>query len=70
VEISDVPPGIQIMTSSGNLSINCLMATITASATLTINAPITIFSGVVQTPTLISQAVVSTSYTPGVGNIW
>ena len=40
------------------------------TATLTVNAPISIFNGIVQTQTLISQAVVSASYTPGAGNIW
>lgn len=58
--------------------------TITATAKLTINAPQTSvssgivkvdagmskFSGVVQADTVISNSVISASYTPGAGNIW
>jgi uncharacterized protein involved in type VI secretion and phage assembly len=76
VSISDAPPGITISAPAGTLSVTCLEATVTASATatitapmLTINAPMTVFSGVVQIPTLISQMVVSTAYTPGIGNL-
>jgi uncharacterized protein involved in type VI secretion and phage assembly len=35
-----------------------------------VDAAMSRFSGVVQCDTLISNAVVSTSYTPGAGNIW
>ncbi len=35
-----------------------------------VDAAMSKFSGVVQCDTLISNAVVSTSYTPGAGNIW
>src|SRR5262245_29516685 len=45
------------------------LVNVTASF-LSINAPLTTFSGVVQAPTVIATSVVSTSYTPGVGNIW
>lgn len=52
--------------------------TITANATLEVNAPAvnvhagsSIFDGIVQCTTLIASAsVVSPSYTPGAGNIW
>src|SRR5437016_911166 len=37
---------------------------------VTVNAAFSEFSGVVQCSTLIADAVVGTSYTPGVGNIW
>jgi hypothetical protein len=37
---------------------------------VTVNAGMSKFSGVVQCDTLISNAVVSASYTPGAGNIW
>jgi uncharacterized protein involved in type VI secretion and phage assembly len=60
-----------------SLNITCINANVTASAsisltapTVTVNAPITTFSGVVMAPTLIATSVVSTSYTPGAGNIW
>ncbi len=70
ITISDAPPGIEITTQAGILNINCLTANVTASTMLTVNAPLAVFSGIVQTPTLIAQSVVSTSYTPGLGNIW
>jgi hypothetical protein len=50
--------------------------TLTSAASLTIRAPLvtveagsTEFAGVVKCKTLISEAVISTSYTPGAGNI-
>jgi len=66
LEIS--PTGITLSASAGILNITCLQATVTASALLNITAPITIFGGVVQMPTLIAQAVVGTVYSPAPGN--
>jgi uncharacterized protein involved in type VI secretion and phage assembly len=50
---------------------------ITANSTVEINAsavnvhsPAAIFDGVIQCTSLIADAVVSSAYTPGVGNIW
>jgi uncharacterized protein involved in type VI secretion and phage assembly len=60
--------GITI-TSSAKVTINAADAEITA-ATLSVNAGMSTFSGVVQTPTLIANSVIGTSYTPGAGNIW
>jgi hypothetical protein len=37
---------------------------------VTINTAMSRFNGVVQCDTLISNSVVSASYSPGVGNIW
>lgn len=37
---------------------------------VTVNAGLSKFSGVVQCDTLITNAVVSSSYTPGAGNVW
>ena len=37
---------------------------------VTVDAGMSKFSGVVKCDTLISNAVVSSSYTPGAGNIW
>lgn len=46
-------------------------STIEATAGMvTVNAGLSKFSGVVQCDTLISNSVVSASYTPGVGNLW
>lgn len=40
------------------------------AGTVTVNAGMSTFNGVVQAQTVITQAVVSASYTPGAGNIW
>jgi hypothetical protein len=37
---------------------------------VTVDSPMSKFSGVVKCDTLIAQSVVSSSYTPGAGNIW
>jgi uncharacterized protein involved in type VI secretion and phage assembly len=70
VIVSDAPPGVTIQAPSGIVTVNCAMANVTAGATLNVSAPITIFDGVVQAQTLIADAVVSASYTPGAGNIF
>lgn len=57
------------VTSSGQVNISAANAEISA-ATLTVNAGMSTFSGVVQADTVITQSVVSASYTPGAGNIW
>lgn len=57
------------VTSSAKVTVNASTAEITAS-TLTVNAGISQFSGVVQADTVITNSVVSSSYTPGAGNIW
>jgi phage baseplate assembly protein gpV len=51
-----------------DLNITCTTATVTAAA-LSVNSAIATFSGVVQCTTLISNAVVSSTYTPGIGNL-
>ncbi|HEY4943560.1 MAG TPA: phage baseplate assembly protein V [Rhizomicrobium sp.] len=57
-------------------TINCASATITASGTasitapaLSVNAAMATFSGVLQCTTLITNSVVSPTYTPGIGNM-
>jgi hypothetical protein len=37
---------------------------------VTVNAGMSKFSGVVQADTVITNSVISASYTPGAGNIW
>ncbi len=37
---------------------------------LTVDAPLSKFSGVVKAETVITNAVVSSTYTPGAGNVW
>jgi uncharacterized protein involved in type VI secretion and phage assembly len=65
ISITDVPPGITISSPTGTLTVNCLQASVNASALLNVNAPIAQFSGVVQ-----AAAIVSSVYTPGAGNLF
>lgn len=55
--------------SSATVSVNAMRVAISAS-TVTVDAAMSRFSGVVQADTVIANAVVGTSYTPGAGNIW
>jgi uncharacterized protein involved in type VI secretion and phage assembly len=57
------------VTAAAKATITAATAEISA-ATLTVNAGMAKFSGVVQASTVITNAVVSSSYTPGAGNIW
>lgn len=57
------------ITTPAKITVNSSTAEINASM-LTVNAGISKFSGVVQADTVITNAVVSASYTPGAGNIW
>src|SRR6185295_11882923 len=83
--MKDGPGAVEIVDSNGNsIKLETSGITITAAAKVTINASqvavsagmVTVdagmskFSGVVQCDTLISNCVVSASYTPGAGNIW
>jgi len=85
VTMKDGPGSIEIADSNGNsIKLESAGVTVTASAKVTINAStlaisagmVTVdagmskFSGVVQADTVISNSVVSSSYTPGAGNIW
>lgn len=85
ITLKDGPGAIEIVDSNGNsMKFEAAGITITAAAKLTINAPqvsvsaamvkvdagMSRFSGVVQADTVISNSVVSASYTPGAGNIW
>lgn len=85
ITLKDGPGSIVVEDSNGNsIKLEAAGITVTASAKVTINAStvevsagmVTVsagmsrFSGVVQCDTLISNSVVSASYTPGAGNIW
>lgn len=62
------PSGIT-MTTSGTFSVTASTVDISASL-VNVNAGMSQFSGVVKSDTNITNATVSTSYTPGAGNIW
>jgi uncharacterized protein involved in type VI secretion and phage assembly len=57
------------VTASAKVTVNASTAEISAGM-LTVNAGMSKFSGVVQADTVITNSVVSASYTPGAGNIW
>jgi uncharacterized protein involved in type VI secretion and phage assembly len=60
--------GITI-TSSSKVTVNASLVEVSASM-VTVNAGMSKFSGVVQADTVICNAIISASYTPGAGNIW
>lgn len=83
--LKDGPGSVEIVDSNGNsVKLESAGITVQASAKVTVNAStveisagmVTVnagmskFSGVVQADTVIANAVVSSSYTPGAGNIW
>jgi uncharacterized protein involved in type VI secretion and phage assembly len=85
ITLQDGPGMVEVDDSNGNsIKMESAGITVTASAKVTINAStveisagmVTVnagmskFSGVVQADTVISNSVVSASYTPGAGNIW
>lgn len=55
--------------SAAKVTINASVVEIN-SGMVAVNAAMSKFSGVVQCDSLISNSVVSGSYTPGAGNIW
>lgn len=57
------------VTTSAKLTVQASTVEVTAGM-VTVNAGMSKFSGVVQADTVITNSVVSTSYTPGAGNIW
>jgi uncharacterized protein involved in type VI secretion and phage assembly len=85
VTLADSPAGITLQDSNGNsVQMQSSGITVTASAqvsvnastvdisagSVTVNAGLSTFSGVVQADTVITNSIVSASYTPGAGNIW
>ncbi|HEU0301655.1 MAG TPA: phage baseplate assembly protein V [Longimicrobium sp.] len=86
VTLKDGPGSVEVVDANGNsVKMEASGITVTASAKVTVNAGATVevsasmvkvsagmsqFSGVVQCDTLITNSVVSASYTPGAGNIW
>jgi uncharacterized protein involved in type VI secretion and phage assembly len=85
ITLHDGPGSIEIVDSNGNsVKLEASGITVNASAKVTVtasmvevsasmvkvNAGMSIFSGVVKADTVISNSVISASYTPGAGNIW
>jgi len=57
------------VTSAGTLTINATGAVAVNCPVLAVNSGIATFSGAVQCGALITNAVVSPLYTPGIGNL-
>jgi hypothetical protein len=85
ITLKDGPGAIEIADSNGNsIMLEASGVTVTTAAKVTVragavevsagmvtvDAGVTRFSGLVQCDTLISNSVVSASYSPGAGNIW
>ena len=86
VILQDGPASIEVRDANGNsVTMDASSITVNAAVKLTINGGASVevtagqvtvnagmsrFSGVVQAPTVIANSVVSSSYTPGAGNIW
>lgn len=83
--MKDGPGAVTIEDSNGNsVKLETSGITVTAAAKVTVNASqvavsagmvkvdagMSTFSGIVKCDTLISNTVISTTYTPGAGNIW
>jgi hypothetical protein len=76
--------GVTVSAPVGAVSVNSLSADVTTTgsasvtaSSMTVNSPVlsvnsamASFTGVIQCTALLTQSVVSASYTPGVGNIW
>ena len=62
------PAGITV-TAAAKVTINASQVEVTAGV-VTVNAGMSQFNGVVQAQTVITNTVISASYTPGAGNIW
>ena len=86
VTLTDSPASISLQDSNGNsIQMQSSGISITAAAQVTIDAPaglnitaslvsvssgISIFSGLVQPDSILTNSIISASYTPGAGNIW
>lgn len=62
------PQGVTINTTM-NLTVQATQVKVSAGM-VTVDAGISRFSGVVQADTIITNSIISASYTPGAGNIW
>jgi uncharacterized protein involved in type VI secretion and phage assembly len=85
ITLRDGPGAVEIVDSNGNsirLGSSGIDVKATANVTVTanvvevtasmvrVNAGMSRFSGIVQAETVITNSVISASYTPGAGNIW
>jgi len=64
-----IVPGVFQISAVGNLKITATIANLDAGL-FAVSASQSTFSGIVKCETLITNTVIATTYTPGVGNIW
>jgi len=62
------PSGVKVLAAS-KVEVSVGMVEVSAGL-LSVHAAMSRFDGVLKCDTLISNAVVSASYTPGAGNVW
>ena len=62
------PAGLTVK-ASNKITVNAGVIEVSAGI-LSVNAGVSKFSGVIQANTVITNSVVSSSYTPGAGNVW
>jgi uncharacterized protein involved in type VI secretion and phage assembly len=56
--------------ASGKITITALSQVSVSAPMVNVDSPMSKFSGVVKAETVITNAVISSSYTPGAGNVW
>ncbi len=59
-----------VMNAGGQVKINANSTVDITASVMNVHAPMAVFDGTVKCTTLIATSVVSSSYTPGAGNIW
>jgi uncharacterized protein involved in type VI secretion and phage assembly len=60
--------GVKIQ-SSGLVQVNASVVTVSATQ-VSVDAPLSTFSGLLQCDVLLTNTVISSTYTPGAGNVW
>ncbi len=58
------------MNAGGQVKINANSTVDITASVMNVHAPMAVFDGTIKCTTLITTSVVSSSYTPGAGNIW
>ncbi len=62
--------GVTINAPTGQVQITAASEVSVTAPTVTVNAAMSTFSGIVQCQVLQATTVVATTYTPGAGNVW
>jgi uncharacterized protein involved in type VI secretion and phage assembly len=64
------PKGVTVDAPTGQVQVTAASGITMTAATVTVNAAKSTFSGIVTCATMVAETVVSTTYTPGAGNVW